>query len=409
MAISENRARQAIRRLHVAHSRLLEKHPFYAVLLLKMKYSLDEKCDTAYTDGTRIAFSPDFMDSLTDSELDFVLMHEVLHVVLSHCARTQKEFVPELFNIACDIVVNSNILLSNDMDISTITIGKYGESMHTLPDGSEGYLYTAEDVYRKLVAEVKSHSRKSSGKGEDTSFDDHGKWQILKGDGEDGDASQDALDEMNARLLNAYEAVKALGKTAGNIPAGIERAIGKLIRPQTDWRTVLNDFVQTEINDYSFMPPDRRLQDQEFFLPDFNEEEDFVQDILFMIDTSGSMSEETVTACFSEIRGAIDQFNGRLAGYLGYFDAAVVPPVEFSSVDELQVIKPVGGGGTSFACVFDYIRDEMQDRRPAAIVILTDGEAPFPEESASDGIPVLWVVTTDKEIPWGKVTRITDV
>ena len=157
------------------------------------------------------------------------------------------------------------------------------------------------------------------------------------------------------------------------------------------------------------MPPDRRLQDQEFFLPDFNEKEDYVQDILFMIDTSGSMSEETVTACFSEIRGAIDQFNGRLAGYLGYFDAAVVPPVEFSSVDELQVIKPVGGGGTSFACVFDYIRDEMQDRRPAAIVILTDGEAPFPEESASDGIPVLWVVTTDKEIPWGKVTRITDV
>ena len=78
-------------------------------------------------------------------------------------------------------------------------------------------------------------------------------------------------------------------------------------------------------------------------------------------------------------------------------------------MDELKLIKPKGGGGTSFSCVFDYIRTDMQDRRPTAIVILTDGESPFPEESASDGIPVLWVVTTDKEIPWGKVTRITDV
>ncbi len=136
MAIAETRVRNAVRRLHLANSRILEKHPFYAVLLLQMKYSLDETCETAYTDGSRIAFCPDFLDSLEDSELDFVLMHEVLHVVLEHCRRTKKKFIPELFNIACDIVVNSNILLSNDMDVRTITLHKYGESMHKLPDGS---------------------------------------------------------------------------------------------------------------------------------------------------------------------------------------------------------------------------------------------------------------------------------
>ena len=404
MAITESRAKQAVRRLHMANSRLLEKHPFYAVLLLQMKYSLDEKCDTAYTDGKRIAFNPDFMDSLTDSELDFVLMHEVLHVVLRHCERTQKEYVPELFNIACDIVVNSNILLSNEMDLTSITLREYGVSMHSLPDGSEGYLYTAEDTYRKLINEVKSRSKESSGQGEQSSFDEHNKWNMSNGD--DDEAAQNARDEMNARLLNAYEAVKSLGKQAGNVPAGIERIIGELVRPQTDWRTVLADFVQTEINDYSFMPPDRRLQDQELFLPDFNEKEDYVQDILFMIDTSASMSKETITACFSEIKGALEQFNGRLAGYLGFFDAAVVPPVEFSSVDELKVISPVGGGGTSFSCIFEYVRTEMQDRKPMAIVILTDGYAPFPDEKEAEGIPVLWVVTTDQEIPWGKVTKI---
>ena len=31
--------------------------------------SLDISCETAYTDGERIAFNPDFMDKLSDKEL----------------------------------------------------------------------------------------------------------------------------------------------------------------------------------------------------------------------------------------------------------------------------------------------------------------------------------------------------
>lgn len=52
-----------------------------------MIYSIDEGCETAYTDGERIAFSPTFLEELSDNELDFVMMHEILHVVLQHCLR----------------------------------------------------------------------------------------------------------------------------------------------------------------------------------------------------------------------------------------------------------------------------------------------------------------------------------
>ena len=432
MAIDEKRVRQAVRRFHIANSRLLEKHPFYAVLLLKMKYSLDEYCETAYTDGERIAFNPDFMDSLDDRELDFVLMHEILHVVLDHCGRTKKEYDPQLFNIACDIVVNSNILYSNDMDLRSITLREYGESMHKLEDGSEGFRYTAEEVYDKLARQLKEHkdnkdpndsndsdnhndpkkpnapkdskdSRRAGKTGD--SFDDHGKWhRSVDADGQDGNERKDKLE---ASIVNAYEMLKTLGKLANNIPAGVEREIGNLINPQTDWRTVLADFVQKEINDYSFIPPDRRMADNDLFLPDFNETCDSVENILFMVDTSGSMTDETITACFSEIRGALEQFDGRLSGFLGFFDAAVIPPVEFSTIDELKVIRPVGGGGTSFHIIFDYVRDKMQDRLPASIVILTDGEADIPDQKEAMGIPVLWVLTSDVEIPWGKTTRIS--
>lgn len=66
----------------------------------------------------------------------------------------------------------------------------------------------------------------------------------------------------------------------------------------------MNDFIQEEVVDYSFAPPDRRFDDSPFFLPDFNGKEDRVEDILFMIDTSGSMSDDMIAAAYSEVKGA---------------------------------------------------------------------------------------------------------
>ena len=124
-------------------------------------FSLDEDIDTAATNGTKIMFSPGFLDEISDQELDFVLMHEILHIVLQHCVRGAK-FESEQFNIACDIVVNSNILKSNYMDFTSITLKKYGELMHKTPDGKEGYEYTAEEVYdmlNVLISKVKPQNK----------------------------------------------------------------------------------------------------------------------------------------------------------------------------------------------------------------------------------------------------------
>ena len=145
----------------------------------------------------------------------------------------------------------------------------------------------------------------------------------------------------------------------------------ELKEPQTDWRAILNEFVQLEINDYSFSPPDRRFPDSPFFLPDFNEwgESDKVSDILFMMDTSGSISDAMMTAAYSEVKGTIDQFDGNLKGWLGFFDATIYEPVPFESVEELLKIRPAGGGGTDFQIVFEYVHAHMEEP-PACIIIL---------------------------------------
>lgn len=434
MVLSEDKKKEYRKRLLFSRMRILCNHGFYGLLLLHMIYSIDEDCDTAATDGRRIIFGPRFLEELSDSELDFVMMHEILHVVLQHCLR-QGDRDNERFNIACDIVVNSNILLSENGNRKAITLKKYGESMHLAPNGKEGYKYTAEQIYNMLppapfnrtskpvftgtvgkdgedpdgdvkdIGSVLGRAKQKQGKRGQTDavWDDHTRWGMYEEDDE-------LRDVWVKRLEDACEAISIRDPSnqRGILPLFAERLLKKLKKPQIDWRMILNDFVQDEIVDYSFMPPDRRFDESPFFLPDFNDKEDLVEDILFMIDTSGSMSDEMVTVAYSEVKGAIDQFDGKLKGWLGFFDAAIIEPKPFASEADFRIIKPAGGGGTDFQIIFEYVQKHMQGNLPASIIVLTDGFAPFPKEKLAGGIPVLWLLNNDEvDPPWGKVARIT--
>ena len=87
MALSEEQIREYVKRLLVSRMRLLCKHGFFGLLLMHMKFGVDENVPTAYTDGVKVVFGTKFLDGLSDSELDFVMMHEIMHVVLQHCFR----------------------------------------------------------------------------------------------------------------------------------------------------------------------------------------------------------------------------------------------------------------------------------------------------------------------------------
>ena len=137
MVLSDEKIREYMKRLLKSRMRLLCNNGFYGLLLMHMIYSIDENCPTAATDGTRIFFGPEFLEILTDDELDFVLMHEILHVILEHCTRgVDKEDVK--FNIAADIVVNSTIIESIGGKSKTSVFHNLGEPMHLTPKGDEG-------------------------------------------------------------------------------------------------------------------------------------------------------------------------------------------------------------------------------------------------------------------------------
>ena len=480
MELSDEKLREYSRRILLSRLRILTTHGFYGVLLMHMKIGLGDECEHAYTDGRdHIYFNPEFLGSISDRELDYVLMHEIMHVVLKHGSRLS-ELEPERANIAADIVVDSNLLKSFGGDESRITL-QGSIKNHKAPDGREGYEFSVEELY-ELIPDpngkpVKgpgskkpggggsgSGNKGENGKEEDDSSEDNssegddsnkgagsgkdkpknGKYDDSSEDsgngyrergrakheqakflprakndsgwdehmdtrGEETEEDDEIREVWVKRIADACEAIsiREPSNSRGLVPAFAERLYGEYKKPQTDWRTILNNFVQEEINDYSFTPPDRRFDDNPFFLPDFNEKDDIVKNILFMIDTSGSMSDDMITAAFSEIKGAIDQFGGKLEGLLGFFDAAIIEPKPFSSFEEFRVIKAAGGGGTDFQIIFEYVALHMSDEPPASIIILTDGYAPFPKEELSAGIPVLWLLNNEEVTPpWGKIARI---
>lgn len=414
--------------LSKARMELMRSHPFYAILLMHVSFGLDEYTDTAYTDGSMIVFSPQFIDQLSSQELQFILMHEVMHIALNHCNRKLNEFDNLLFNVACDIVVNSNILFSFNQDISTITLKQFGESMHLTPDGKEGCEFTVEEVYKLLLEEKekkkgKTNSNKDKNKEdkntdskendanieenneellENIGFDDHSYW------GNDG--NQEIREEWKSILIQAKRAqdkFEEVTQSSGSVPSLLQREIDEYTKPQTNWKELLQNFIQVDIVDYSFNPPDRRMQESSLILPDFNYKDEEIKNVWFVIDTSGSISKEALTIALSEIKGAIDQFNGKLEAYISYFDKDITKPVKFKSLKEFEKAELLGGGGTSFDIIFEKINTFFLEDPPSSIVVLTDGEADFPEEKVRKNIPVLWLINNDLVTPpWGIVGRI---
>ena len=379
----------------------------------------------AATDGKTIYFMPDELEAYSNQELDIIIMHELMHIALKHVYRG-KGLDKQLYNRACDIVVNSNIRHSLGLDDKEPLLVQGIPLEHITPTGQEGKLYSAEEVYEmfelygsrggsnkapqndgqtggKSKSDDKPNSKKDKTKGNGgNSVDDHSTWDDVN---ELDEYEEDLLDE---RILKAYEVASLQKNTSrGTVPLGIERHIKALKEPQIDWKEYLQAFIQENIVDYSFSPPDRRFQDSDFILPDLNESEVVVKNILFMVDTSGSMSEKEITDCYSEINGAIQQYNGKLKGYIGFFDAEVAKVEEFDYDTDITKIVPFGGGGTDFEKIFKYVKDNMMDNLPSSIVILTDGYCPFPKEKDTLGVPVLWIINNnDVTPPYGKVARI---
>jgi hypothetical protein len=351
--------------------RIRARMPFFGALALFVEHVVSAQVPTAATDGRTVFFNPEFAASLKPSELDAVMVHELLHAALLHQTRRARRD-PRLWNIAADIVVNGIIRTEKHL---------------ALPDGAvvDPVLakFEVEEVYERLLGSKREFVFEWIGA------------DLL----EPGDGSHECAEALRAHWRDAIRHAQTLVESVagGKVPRGMLRHVGQVTDPPLDWRTLLWRFlVRTPVDFAGF---DRRFIGRGMYLEELAGETVRVR---VAVDTSGSISSAELGVFLSEVREILSLYPG-LEGELYFADSALYGPYEFS---EEGMRRSRGGGGTSFVPFFR--RMELEGDGNGVLIYLTDGHGTFPREAPAQ--EVLWVVSAgglaSAEFPFGTVARL---
>jgi predicted metal-dependent peptidase len=400
--------------LDVARVGFMSACPFYAhYFYAEMREVFTYDVPTACTDGRNIVINPQYLLTLKPAERIFVYAHEVDHAISKHPARGKhyrkegglrgKEWDHQFANICMDYVINAGLLENG--------IGMCNPSWMYRQDVEGSDLW--EDVYERLWEEREKQpsSYGSSGKapkgaqGDAAADAQGGAFDFTMDPPTDPVTGSEDLPseaEFKEAIARAASAAKAMGK----LPAGLQRKVDDILQPQVDWREHVRMLMTGKIGSRSETwdrPNRRRLALNPLVI--MPGRRGFGADTVVVgVDTSGSIGERELNAFFAEVGGVLSDVRPKRV-VLIHCDAQVNRVDEANSLDELAHIRSkgaVGGGGTDFRPVFDYVRENQL--KPEALIYITDMYGSFPEEAPP--YPVIWCKTTDVEAPFGDSVTI---
>ena len=370
-------------RIITARIGLLLRHPFFGNMATRLRIqAADDWLPTAAVDGRNLFYNTQFFNAMDNKEIEFVVAHEVLHMVFDHLGR-RDDRNPMLYNIAADYIVN-NLLVRDRIGSKPRIVDCFQDFKY------EGW--TSEDVYDDLFEEAKKNGEeylKQLGEMLDEHLDSE--------DGDGGEENQEGTDsngnsvskskpkyskeEMKQIKDEIKENMISAAQTAGagNVPAGVQRLIKELTEPKMNWRELLRQQIQSTIkSDYTFSRPSRKGQMSGAILPGMNFQDTI--DICISLDMSGSIGNAQARDFLSEIKGIMDEYKDYNIK-LWCFDTKVYNEQDFSADggEDLMDYEIMGGGGTDFDANWTYMKEN--DIQPKKFIMFTDG---YPWDSWGD-------------------------
>lgn len=364
--------------------KMLKTSPFFGTLLLHTDWREEEAIATAATDGQVLLLNRQFMESLSLAHFQSVLLHETLHMALSHVDRMKDKFEidPQTSNIAADIVVN----------------GIIQDNGFSLPEKA----VVDNDLKHLSVREIYSILKQKQEEDPDYLKSKYGYSdanECLKpGKGK----SESALSSTNWNdVINKAKTVASM-KKAGIKGAGIKRVFKEILDPKVNWRDALYRYITAAKTDFEGF--DRRFISNGLYLDDLGGGK---INIVAFIDTSASVDEELLGEFVNELRFAVNALP-QISGKLYYFDTKLYYQGEIEEINDVPQVQ--GGGGTSFKPIMAKLDKLVEEDSTSSVLglILTDGFASmyFDEPNC----PLLWCISpggiSNDEIDYGDVVRI---
>lgn len=359
--------------------------PFYGYILAKLCTLIpDDDTRTAYTDGRDIYYSPKFLADKTDGQINFVILHEMYHIVFCHRTRAKKygdDFNNRVYNIACDYVVNYEIYylkqsgaLRDSYKAIEVEILEYCLMMGGVDNPTDISNRSAEEIYEELMEKYKNCQVKL----ENNPMRDLNK----KGNGQyssPSSLSEEACREIENEVNKVVkEAALSCGGGKGLGP-GMARRLS-MINKKTNirWDRYLCKFLSSRISDeVSYDSPNRKYIPYDLILPGTGSMEDCLNDIFLFFDTSGSMSEDEITEILRNAYTIASNFNCTVsfAGWQIEIEDVHLN-VKPENIQKELVSFKYSSGDTDVSCVFDYI--EKNKVKSTAVIIFTDGYFTIP-------------------------------
>jgi predicted metal-dependent peptidase len=356
-------------------------HPDFVALtgvLMVGSKKIDDDVPTACTNGRDEIYGRAFVDSLSDAEFRFLVLHECYHKMYKHLTTWQNlhKISAQRANHACDYVIN--------LKLAETDAGKTG--WIRMPDG--GLLdikYQGMDSQQvfNLLDGQDDDDDDGDGSGYNP-FDDHD-WE---------GASKLTEEETKELAQQLDQAIRQGSILAGKVGSGGNRDIGELLQTKQDWRELLRDFVTTTCagKDYStWKKPNRRYIGIDILMPSSISES--VGEIVVGIDTSGSIGNDELNSFLAEIVGICDQVKPSKIRLM-YWDTEVCSEEVYLDNDYVNLVqstKPKGGGGTDPECVPRYMNEH--GIKPEAVIMLTDG---YVGSWGQWAVPVMWCILNNR-------------
>lgn len=232
-----------------------------------------------------------------------------------------------------------------------------------------------------------------------------GKSQPQKGEGS-GEQQSVGVAQPNATksdIQDFVEKAEISGKLAGHMPGEAEEYINQLnTPPQVDWDYYLKEkegLHRGKLTRVTKSRPSRRCDEH------YGRRHIGILNIAFIVDTSGSMSNDTLSQVGPEIDAISERGAEIMIVHADYGVAKVFPYIRGMDLGEF-----FGRGGTSFCPAFEHLK--TMEWQPDFCVYFTDGYGDAPSKAPYD---TLWVLVDDGMEPdsfrsqvcdWGTICKI---
>jgi predicted metal-dependent peptidase len=408
-------------RLETSASKVSLRVPFIMAATGRLpRQVVEDPHMTACTNGQWFRFGRKWVEEnvVDDEELFGLDLHERMHVVLMHMWRREGRDMG-IWNVANDAIINATI----------IAMG------YKLPKGGVHIPWVndqmgSEEVYQKLMEEMKNQPKPQPGKGGKGDGQGQGSPGDADGEGEPGDSKgngsgkpkhdkyrdggwggtgdlEDAPDDASVADMEAtIRAAAQMARDCGDGSSLVNRILGTTPKATVNWKDEVRAALTSSArDDFSFRRLSRRFIGRGMYMPSLRS--DAMGGLLIGFDTSGSMSKEDCDQVAGEIQGIVDDLSPDWVEVV-YCDSTITSVQRFDKGDELMLV-PTGGGGTAFLPVFKHA-DKLNEQgdKVAALIYLTDMEGNLKELDEPE-FPVVWGCVyqhRDMTAPFGSVVKV---